>query len=197
MPHPPHERYQRWTGRFVETLTESLDIEICSLSACTWSRKDLAKGVEADECYYIQNEAVIRGRMDIDLTIDPPPDLAIEIDITSLSLPRLHRSRSRSSLPKFSKPGSPKQQQWVKPLGSKHSVAGFEKQARSADCPGRRSVSAIQLGSDSGTDCGGVSIASLIPAPNTASHNRPIGTSRYIRGYWGEGWGVRSTVHQC
>jgi Uma2 family endonuclease len=89
MPLPPHERYKRWVGRFVETLTESLDIEICSLSACTWSRKDLAKGVEADECYYIQNEAVIRGRMDIDLTIDPPPDLAVEIDITSPSMPRL------------------------------------------------------------------------------------------------------------
>jgi Uma2 family endonuclease len=89
MPLPPHERYKRWVGRFVETLTESLDIEICSLSACTWSRKDLAKGVEADECYYIQHEALIRGRVDIDLTIDPPPDLAIEIDITSPSIPRL------------------------------------------------------------------------------------------------------------
>jgi Uma2 family endonuclease len=89
MPLPPHESYKRWTGRLVETLTEELDIEIRSLSACTWSRKDLAKGVEADECYYIQNEAVIRGRMDIDLTIDPPPDLAIEIDITSPSIPRL------------------------------------------------------------------------------------------------------------
>lgn len=89
MPLPPHERYKRWLGRFVETLTEALDIEICSLSACTWSRKDLAKGVEADECYYIQNEAVIRGRLDIDLSIDPPPDLAIEIDITSPSVPRL------------------------------------------------------------------------------------------------------------
>jgi Uma2 family endonuclease len=89
MPLPPHESYKRWTGRLVETLTEELDIEIRSLSACTWSRKDLAKGVEADECYYIQNEAVIRGRMDIDLTFDPPPDLAIEIDITSPSLPRL------------------------------------------------------------------------------------------------------------
>jgi hypothetical protein len=42
-----------------------------------------------DECYYIQNEAVIRGRMDIDLMIDPPPDLAIEIDITSPSIPCL------------------------------------------------------------------------------------------------------------
>jgi Uma2 family endonuclease len=89
MPLPPHERYKRWIGRFIEALTDGLDIEICSLSASTWSRKDLAKGLEADECYYIQNEAAIRGRLDIDLAIDPPPDLAIEIDITSPSLPRI------------------------------------------------------------------------------------------------------------
>jgi Uma2 family endonuclease len=89
MPLPPHESYKRWLGRLVEIVTEELDIEIRSLSASTWSREDLAKGVEADECYYIQNEAVIRGKMAIDLTVDPPPDLAIEIDITSPSLPRL------------------------------------------------------------------------------------------------------------
>ncbi len=89
MPLPPHETYKRWLGRFVEILTEEMDVEIRSLGSCTWSRRDLAKGVEADECYYIQNEAVIRGKMVIDLTIDPPPDLAIEVDITSLSLPRL------------------------------------------------------------------------------------------------------------
>ncbi|NJN31936.1 MAG: Uma2 family endonuclease [Synechococcales cyanobacterium RM1_1_8] len=89
MPKPPHESYKRWLGRIVEILTEELEIEIRSLSSCTWRRPDLTKGVEADECYYIQNEAVIRNRMDIDLAFDPPPDLAIEIDITSLSLPRL------------------------------------------------------------------------------------------------------------
>ncbi len=89
MPLPPHESYKRWTGRFVEIMTEELGIEIRSLGSCTWSRQDLAKGVEADECYYIQNEANIRGKMVIDLTTDPPPDLAIEIDITSPSLPRL------------------------------------------------------------------------------------------------------------
>ena len=89
MPLPPHESYKRWLGRLVEILTEEMDVEIRSLSACTWSRKDLAKGVEADECYYIQNEAAVRGKMEIDLTIEPPPDLAIEVDITSLSLPRL------------------------------------------------------------------------------------------------------------
>jgi Uma2 family endonuclease len=89
MPLPPHEKHKKYLARFVEIITETLDIEICSLGSCTWSRKDLTKGVEPDQCYYIQNEAVIRGKMDSDLTIDPPPDLAIEIDITSASLPRL------------------------------------------------------------------------------------------------------------
>ncbi|MGI0493851.1 Uma2 family endonuclease [Alkalinema pantanalense CENA528] len=89
MPLPPHERYKKFFARLVEVLTEEQEIEICSLGSCTWSRADLAKGVEADECYYIQNEPAIRGRMTIDLAIDPPPDLAIEVDMTSLSLPRL------------------------------------------------------------------------------------------------------------
>jgi Uma2 family endonuclease len=89
MPLPPHERYKKFLARLVEVLTEELEIEICSLGSCTWNRKDLAKGVEADECYYIQNEPAIRGQLAIDLAIDPPPDLAIEVDMTSLSLPRL------------------------------------------------------------------------------------------------------------
>ncbi len=89
MPLPPHESYKCWSSRFVQIVTEELELEIRSLGSSTWTRQDLAKGIEADECYYIQNEMLIRGRMLIDLTIDPPPDLAIEIDITSLSLPRL------------------------------------------------------------------------------------------------------------
>jgi Uma2 family endonuclease len=88
-PVQPHERFKRWLGRIVEIITEETGQEIASLSSTTWHRQDLAKGVEADECYYIQNEPAVRGRMAIDLTIDPPPDLAIEVDITSLSLPRL------------------------------------------------------------------------------------------------------------
>ncbi len=89
MPLPPHETYKRLLGRLVEIVTEEMNLEIRSLSASTWSRKDLLKGVEADECYYIQNEAAVRGKMKIDLAVDPPPDLAIEIDISSPSLPRL------------------------------------------------------------------------------------------------------------
>lgn len=89
MPLPPHESYKAWSNRFIQIVTEELEVEIRSLGSSTWTRQDLAKGIEADECYYVQNERLIRGRMSIDLSTDPPPDLAIEIDITSLSIPRL------------------------------------------------------------------------------------------------------------
>ena len=88
-PLDPHETYSTLIGRFVETLTEELNIEIRSLGSRTCKREDLARGLEPDECYYIQNELVVRHLEQIDLNQDPPPDLAIEIDITSSSINRL------------------------------------------------------------------------------------------------------------
>lgn len=43
----------------------------------------MQQAVEPDDCFYIQNEAVVRGKKRIDLTLAPPPDLVIEIDISS------------------------------------------------------------------------------------------------------------------
>ena len=70
-------------GDLVKALLEELDIEFRSLASTTFKNENMDAGLEADDCFYIQNEAVIRGKKRIDLTIDPPPDLAIEIDITS------------------------------------------------------------------------------------------------------------------
>jgi Uma2 family endonuclease len=86
VPLPPHEDYKKRIGRMVETTTEELEIEVRSLGSTTWSREDLQKGLEPDQCYYIQNEQAVRGKDDIDLTQDPPPDLAIEVDNTSSSI---------------------------------------------------------------------------------------------------------------
>lgn len=85
----PHETFKKLLGRFVEVITEELGIEIRSLGSTTWSREDLQKGLEPDECYYIQNELAVRGKDEIDLAIDPPPDLAIEVDSTSSSMNRM------------------------------------------------------------------------------------------------------------
>jgi Uma2 family endonuclease len=84
-----HENYKKLLGRIVEALTEALEIEIRSLGSMTCDRQDLARGLEPDQCYYIQNEAKIWGKHRINLQIDPPPDLAIEIEITSSSINRL------------------------------------------------------------------------------------------------------------
>ncbi len=88
-PLPEHEANKRLLGRIVEATTEELGLEIYSLGSTTWSREDLQRGLEPDECYYITSEAQVRGKTQIDLMVDPPPDLAIEIDITSSSLDRL------------------------------------------------------------------------------------------------------------
>ncbi|MEQ8964025.1 MAG: Uma2 family endonuclease, partial [Coleofasciculus sp. C2-GNP5-27] len=83
------ETYKKLLGRLVEAATEELDIEIRSLGSRTCDRADLARGLEPDQCYYIQNEALVRGVAQIDLNQFPPPDLALEIDITSSSINRL------------------------------------------------------------------------------------------------------------
>jgi Uma2 family endonuclease len=54
----------------------------------TFKRK-LLRGLEPDECFCIANERRIRGRDDIDLRVDPPPDLVLEIDVSRSSLDRM------------------------------------------------------------------------------------------------------------
>jgi Uma2 family endonuclease len=88
-PLPEHEMNKGFLGRLVETTTEVLALEILSLCSTTLNREDLKKGIEPDECYYITNEKLIRGKIDFDFKVDPAPDLAIEVDITSSSLDRL------------------------------------------------------------------------------------------------------------
>jgi Uma2 family endonuclease len=88
-PLAPHEKYKKILGRFVETVTDELNVEICSLGSLTCRREDLARGLEPNQCYYIQNENVVWDKEQIDLNQDPPPDLVVEIDVTSSSIDRL------------------------------------------------------------------------------------------------------------
>jgi Uma2 family endonuclease len=83
-PSPEHEIYKKTMGRFVETLAEELNIRIYPLGSTTFKRPELS-GAEPDECFYIKNINIVKGKKRIDLTQDPPPDLVVEIDITSSS----------------------------------------------------------------------------------------------------------------
>ncbi|EDN68911.1 Protein of unknown function DUF820 [Beggiatoa sp. PS] len=78
-----HEDGKEMIGDLVKVILEELSIEFRALGSTTFKNQNMAKAVEPDECFYIKHEAIIRGKARIDLTIDPPPDLAIEIDITS------------------------------------------------------------------------------------------------------------------
>ncbi|NEP00975.1 MAG: Uma2 family endonuclease [Symploca sp. SIO2E9] len=87
-PSPEHERYKEVMGRFVETLAEELEVRIDPLGSTTFKLSKLS-GVEPDKCFYITNLNAVKGKKRINLQQDPPPDLVVEIDITSSSENRL------------------------------------------------------------------------------------------------------------
>ncbi len=104
MPLPEHEDDKEIVGDLVKALLEELDIEFRSLGSTTF-KKPTAQGLEPDQCFYIQNEAVIRGKKRIDLSIDPPPDLAIEIDVTSRTHPSIYEALRVPELWRFDRGG--------------------------------------------------------------------------------------------
>jgi len=83
MPLPEHEVDNELIGDMVKILLEELDISNECFGSTTFKRQDMVKGIEPDQCFYIENYAVMIGKRRVDLTIDPPPDLAIEVDVTS------------------------------------------------------------------------------------------------------------------
>ena len=82
-PLPEHEYSKVLISDFVRIILEELEQEYWNLGATTFKSEKMAQAVEADECFYIQNEAIVRGKKRIDLNRMPPPDLVIEIDITN------------------------------------------------------------------------------------------------------------------
>jgi Uma2 family endonuclease len=88
-PSPEHEKFNRRIAQLVLVVAEDLGIEAEDLGSTTFRREDLERGFEPDSCFYIQNEERVRGKDRIDLAVDPPPDLVIEIDITNPSFSKL------------------------------------------------------------------------------------------------------------
>jgi Uma2 family endonuclease len=84
-----HEKYNRQIDRAIVVLAEEQDLNYNLFGSMTIKRPDLAAGKEPDSCYYIANELAVRGKTKLDFTQDPPPDLAVEIDITSSSINQL------------------------------------------------------------------------------------------------------------
>jgi Uma2 family endonuclease len=88
-PSQKHDRSKKLLARLIEALTEELGIEIQSEGSTTWRKEEEARGLEPDECYYVEHEPLVRGRETVDPAVDPPPDLAIEVEVTRRIVDRL------------------------------------------------------------------------------------------------------------
>ncbi|MBW4592801.1 MAG: Uma2 family endonuclease [Brasilonema angustatum HA4187-MV1] len=83
VPLPEHEKAKEIIGDLVKILLNERSINYDALGSTTLRSEKMTQGVEPDACFYIQNQAAILGKNRINLSVDPPPDLAIEIDLTS------------------------------------------------------------------------------------------------------------------
>ncbi len=85
MPLPKHEKAKVLIGDMVKILLEELDVDNEGFGSSTFKRSNMSAGIEPDECFYINHALEMRGKDRVDLAIDPPPDLAIEVDVTSVT----------------------------------------------------------------------------------------------------------------
>jgi Uma2 family endonuclease len=76
-----HEKYVRFIERLISTLSLRLLINIISFGSATMRKRRESKGNEPDACFYVQTAATIGNRIELDFSIDPPPDIAVEVGI--------------------------------------------------------------------------------------------------------------------
>jgi Uma2 family endonuclease len=88
-PSSEHEELNEILAMIADIVAEEQQVEFKKFGSTTFRRRELKKGTEPDSCFYIQNVERIRGKKEIDLKVDPPPDLVIEVEITSPAVPKL------------------------------------------------------------------------------------------------------------
>jgi Uma2 family endonuclease len=84
-----HEDPNRTLSSLVELILCEWDVDFLAAGSNTFKSPELKKGFEPDTSFYIEHAAKVRGRKRLDLAVDPPPDLVIEIEVTEPLLPRL------------------------------------------------------------------------------------------------------------
>jgi len=88
-PSNEHEEINRNISSLIDMIVIEWKLDLRPLGSTTFKRQDIQRGFEPDSCFYIRRAASIKGKRKIDLATDPPPDLVIEIDITSGSIDKL------------------------------------------------------------------------------------------------------------
>ncbi|WP_165068568.1 Uma2 family endonuclease [Paludisphaera rhizosphaerae] len=88
-PLPIHERYKSLFTRMIETIADELEVDYFALGSTTFASQALEQGLEPDACFLIASASRVDDWREYDPATDPPPDLAVEIDVTSDSRKRL------------------------------------------------------------------------------------------------------------
>jgi len=85
-PSAEHEWYNRLLSDLVKLLGRELRTDILDLGSTTFRQEQAERGFEPDSCFYITRAGQLRGKERIDLAIDPPPDIVVEVVVTHPSL---------------------------------------------------------------------------------------------------------------
>jgi Uma2 family endonuclease len=88
-PRKDHDWIKSFLGRIVETVAFDFDINIQCIGSTTVADESTGRGFQPDEAYYLANEPVVRGKSTYEPGVDPPPDLLVEVDVTSSSVQRM------------------------------------------------------------------------------------------------------------
>jgi Uma2 family endonuclease len=88
-PRLEHDDDSWFLGDLVFVLSEELGLPLKRGGSTTLHRRLRRRGIEADACYWIAHAAQMAGVRQLDLRQHPPPDLALEVDVTHSSLDRL------------------------------------------------------------------------------------------------------------
>ena len=83
---PEYEKYSSLIHDLVRLVSLRLRIKVLSFGSATMKKPRKEKGLEPDDCFYVQTADLIAGKQHIDFSTDPPPDVAVEIDIQHDSL---------------------------------------------------------------------------------------------------------------
>jgi Uma2 family endonuclease len=78
---PTHEKYVAFINRLMSQLSFRLRLNILFFGSATMRKQKAQKGNEPDASFYVQKASAIGHRIELDFTVDPPPDVIVEVDI--------------------------------------------------------------------------------------------------------------------
>ncbi|HMF20334.1 MAG TPA: Uma2 family endonuclease, partial [Gemmataceae bacterium] len=84
-----HEAYKTRLGDLIQILADVFDLNVEPGGNMTFQREDIEKGLEGDNCWWIEHEGQVRGKLTWDPAVDPPPDLILEIEISRTAVARM------------------------------------------------------------------------------------------------------------